>query len=125
MILVILVTAIAVNGSRAQALSATSVAFDQCLGHARSAERCSSLGSRVGFVEDSVGAIETGAYGDSGLNGGDLGDHQVAELSNPELWQEIFVHVLEAFLLAVARRAAERVHIGGTLPIMLDARLSQ
>jgi hypothetical protein len=97
--LLMLVTVIAVNGSRAGPLPATGAAFRQCLGEdAPSDGRCAPAGSFTAGV-DEVGAghtLDQVGYGDFGqARGGDL--------SAPEFWSEIHrVVFLENVLVRMA-----------------------
>jgi hypothetical protein len=108
LMLVILVTLVAVSGSRAQPLPASSVAFQQCLGQAALSDgRCTSAVGHVAGVDEFGGdrAMHQAGYGD-------LGHAQGGDLSSPEFWRDIGWPVIKAVILEVMRWALDR-YFGG------------
>ena len=123
LVLVMLVTVVAVSGSRAQPLPGSSVAFQQCLDQASPpGDRCASAVTIVAGVDEVGGERD---MNQAAAYGGDFGQGQ--DLSSPDLWQA----VLAAIVVAVAVRAAEHVvdrvfdrYWGGALSADLPAHVS-
>jgi hypothetical protein len=121
--LVLLVTVVAVNGSRAQPLPGLSTAFQQCVGHeAVLLGRCLPIGALRTGLADFGGdeSVDIGGYGDAGGYydaGGFYDAGEGDQFSSPDLWREIAVAALNAGLFAlageVARWAGERLAGGG------------
>ena len=120
-LLLLLVAGIAVNGSIAQSLPSTSVAFEQCQGFSEPAtSRCRPLvgpmilqtefeGREVNTA-DSVGSVDAREAGTS---------------ADPEhSWQTHIAEVLRAALVALAGEFTRHV-FGGSLPYSLEAGVVQ
>jgi hypothetical protein len=127
LILVVLVAGIAVNGSRAQPMPGTSVAFQQCLeGSGETAERCRSLVAVLAAMEEvgvELGGSQVGDVGGSigGDIGGDMGGFG-GDLESPEFWRDVATRVLDAFLGGLIK-AFVRHLVGSSLPMHLDAQV--
>ena len=127
MVLVFLVTAVAVRGSRAQPLPEASTAFQQCHGaSAQMSGQCLPASSALVGLAD-MGVDDDVAYGGD-YWGGDWGDRsygQEESLSSPEWWREVALAAvtagLQALALEAARWAAER--LGGEAPGQLHTQL--
>ena len=123
LILVVLVAGVAVNGSRAQTLPLTSVAFEQCSGASGvQTDRCRSViaalaagGEVAGDFGMDVGDNYGGDYGtvDQGFGG---------DLSSPEFLAAAVRAAVRAALVELARRAIDQI-IGGTMHPVLDAHI--
>jgi hypothetical protein len=102
LVLVMLVTLVAVSGSRAQPLPGSSVAFRQCLEQASlSGGRCTSAVSIVAGLEEVGGdrAMDQVGYGD-------LGQAKGGDLSSPE-WPAAVARVIGPIVVAALVRVAE------------------
>lgn len=123
LVLVFLVAAVAVRGSRAQPLPEASTAFRQCHGApAQMSGRCLPVSSAL------TGMADMGVDGDVayvGDYGGDYAYSQEESLSSPEWWREIALAAvtagLQALALEAAKWAAER--LGGEAPGQLQTQL--
>lgn len=125
LLLVMLVGGIAVNGSRAQPLPGTSVAFQQCLeGAGKTAGRCRSLVTTLAAMEevggDLVGDVTGGIGGDVGGDVGGIGG-DVGGVGGDDFLKDLAAKALEAFLVGLAKYVVTHF-VGGGLPITLDAQ---
>jgi hypothetical protein len=127
LVLVCLVTAVAVRGSRAQPLSEASTAFRQCHeAPARTSGRCVPVSSALMGLAD-MGVDGDTAYGGDygGDHGGDYSYGRQESLSSPEWWREVALAVvtagIQALALEVAKWAGER--LGGEAPGQLQTQL--
>jgi hypothetical protein len=122
-VLVLLVTTVAVSGSRAGPRPAVSAAHRQCFEIAAApAGGCSSLVSaRAAF--DEIGADRDVYTGDQF---GDAGFDQGQDLSSPEFWREVLVAAVTAIAYTLAEEAAkwaaERLG-GGNMPAVFDTQI--
>jgi hypothetical protein len=123
LILVVLVAGIAVNGSRAQPMPGTSVAFQQCLeGAGGTAERCRSLVTVLAAMEEVGGELAGSQFGDVGGDiGGDMGGFG-GDLASPEFWRDVATRVLDAFLGGLIKAFVKHL-VGSSLPMHLDAQV--
>jgi len=123
LILVVLVAGIAVNGSRAQPMPGTSVAFQQCLeGSGGTAERCRLLVAVLAAMEEvgvELGGSQVGDVG--GDIGGDMGGFG-GDLASPEFWRDVATRVLDAFLGGLIKAFVKHL-VGNSLPMHLDAQV--
>jgi len=111
LVLMLVVAGIAVDGSRAQTIPATSVAFDQCQqdggpGHTQ----CAPLAARMAMEP---GEVDARGFGDVGAN------EAGADVSPDHSFQEHAVAVVEAVVGAVLRELYDHF-FGNGLPIMPD-----
>lgn len=123
LVLVMLVTVVAVSGSRAQPLPGSSVAFQQCLEQASpSGDRCASAVSFVAGIDEIGGdrAMDQAGYGDFGqAHGGDL--------SSPEWPGALALAVFTAVLVRAAEHLVDWAfdrYWGGGLSADLPAHVS-
>ncbi len=117
LVLMLVVAGIAVEGSRAQMIPATSVAFDQCQqdgGAGRT--QCAPLAARMA-MEPGEGEVDARGFGDVGAN------EAGADVSPDHSFQEHAVAVVEAFLAAVGRELFDHF-FGNGLPIMPDVAVA-
>ena len=123
LILVVLVAGIAVNGSRAQPMPGTSVAFQQCLeGSGGTAERCRSLVAVLAAMEEVGVELAGSQVGDVGGDiGGDMGGFG-GDLASPEFWRDVATRVLDAFLGGLIKAFVKHL-VGNSLPMHLDAQV--
>lgn len=117
LILTVLVAGVAVNGSRAQPLPATSVAFQQCLdGENRSGARCRPFGGTLIAMEE-IGLELAGARADVGEIGGDIAG------AGDDFLRDLAARALEAFLVSLARVLVQALIRGSGLPVSPDVSI--
>jgi hypothetical protein len=122
LILTVLVGGIAVNGSRAQPLPGTSVAFQQCLqSETAPSAQCRSLNKALLAMEE-IGAELAFAAGDAGGNvGGDVGGEVAG--AGEDFLRELAVRALEVFVVGLAKALLNAWLGGSAWPISLDAQI--
>jgi hypothetical protein len=107
--LVMFVTVLAVNGSRAQPLPGASAAYRQCVGfEAAPVGRCLPIVTlKAGF--DEFGADRQADQFAAGDGYGSFEQTQGEQLSSPEMWAQLAVKFLEATVLAFAAELGTRL----------------
>lgn len=118
LVLLLVVAGVAVGGSRAQTIPATSVAFDQCQQDgAAGLTQCTPLVARMAMNADESD-VDARGLGDVGAN------EAGADISPEDRFQDralaVGQAVLEAFLGALAREMVNH-YFGNGLPIMPDS----
>lgn len=120
LMLTVLVGGVAVNGSRAQPLPGTSVAFQQCLqGEAAPGARCRALGRTLLAMEE-IGAELAFAENTAGAVGGDVGGEVAG--AGDDFLRELAVRALEVFVVGLAKALIAAWFGGSAWPIGLDGQ---
>lgn len=114
LVLMLMVAGVAVEGSRAQTIRATSVAFDQCQRDGgESLTQCAPLAARVA-MDPSEGDVDGRGLGGVGAN------EAGADVSPDRSFQEHAVAVAEVVVEAVLKELYDHF-FGNGLPIMPDS----
>jgi hypothetical protein len=117
-----LVGGVAVNGSRAQPLPGTSVAFQHCLqGEPTPGAQCRSLNKALVAMEE-IGAELAFAAGDAGGNvGGEVGGDVAG--AGEDFLRDLAVRALEVVVVGLARALLQALIRGTDLPVSRDAQI--